>query len=102
MYNIQYYTRDTARNQPPVEVYTADRKQFVIAESDYPEATPAEKNPDVERYDPTGTRTALTTSQGIIKSLFLSYCRCKLNLVAFCSPCRLVRNLLFLQVIIFV
>ena len=60
VYNTQYYTRDTRRT-PMAEVTSVEGKQFPLLE--LPEVgSPGRKNPVVARYDPSMTRSAMTTT----------------------------------------
>lgn len=66
IYDIKYYTRDVARNQEPVKIIAGNSKRYLIDEKKHPNASPGRKNEDVERYDPTGTRSAMTTTQAAV------------------------------------
>lgn len=63
IYNTNYYIRDTRRNQEPILVRGADETVVALPTELPPSIGSVGKtNPSVARYDPTGTRTAMTTS----------------------------------------
>ena len=64
-YNIQYYTRDTARNPDPTIFAPTPENIKALDLGNKPitkDGSKGNKNPAVLRYDPTGTRSAMTTT----------------------------------------
>jgi len=70
-YNIQYYTRDSRRNfdarlNVPIEdSFQGEARKLLpqVRLVDKPEqGSPGQKNPDVFRYDPSGSRSAMTAN----------------------------------------
>jgi len=61
-YNTQYYTRDTTAHKKDIFVISSKTlsEGTVISESKL--GSPGNKNPAVLKYDPTGTRSAMTTT----------------------------------------
>ena len=70
-FNIQYYTRDTRRNQPPMKVMSANYDALPLPkESDIQQlGSPGRPNPNVALYDPTGTRSTMTTTHKQMRAL---------------------------------
>lgn len=66
LYNIQFYTKDTQNNYVDPVLVTDVEGNLRVPASEQAEATvggsPGNKNPAVLRYDPTGTRSAMTTT----------------------------------------
>mmetsp|Transcript_15154 Transcript_15154/g.17689 ORF Transcript_15154/g.17689 Transcript_15154/m.17689 type:complete len:206 (+) Transcript_15154:131-748(+) len=63
LYNTQYYTRDTKRNnRDAIYVVSAEAKSLLPASAPEPTGSPGNNNPAVLRYDPDGTRSAMSTT----------------------------------------
>ncbi|CCI39414.1 unnamed protein product [Albugo candida] len=73
VYNIQYYTRDTRRNlakEFAVEMHPSiPIKKIVELPEGAPKGSPGNKNPAVLGYDPTGTRSAMSTTHAAMNQL---------------------------------
>lgn len=67
-FDIQYYTRDVVRNAPGSALDSKPLAAAVIADLGLPAApkvdvgSPGMRNPAVERYDPSGSRSAMTAN----------------------------------------
>lgn len=69
-FEITYYPRDVRRlpevSPLPIETnFAGDAAKLLVAPATVPNAdagSPGQKNPDVQRYDPTGLRTAMTAN----------------------------------------
>jgi hypothetical protein len=69
VYNTQYYTRDTRRNKPPAVIYAQDMKSLPFPEKGLPPlGSPGRQNFNVALYDPSGSRSAMTTSHKAMNS----------------------------------
>eukprot|EP00516_Mucochytrium_quahogii_P005335 CAMPEP_0203744838 /NCGR_PEP_ID=MMETSP0098-20131031/776_1 /ASSEMBLY_ACC=CAM_ASM_000208 /TAXON_ID=96639 /ORGANISM=" , Strain NY0313808BC1" /LENGTH=174 /DNA_ID=CAMNT_0050632461 /DNA_START=107 /DNA_END=631 /DNA_ORIENTATION=+ len=63
IYDIRYYTRDTARNKAPVTVLGGGVETKSLPEIvPDPLSSPGNKNPAVLKYDPTGTRSSMSAT----------------------------------------
>jgi len=62
LYNTNYYTRDTIRNQRLPTISVSEPLKELPAVHPPELGSKGKRNPAVERYDPTGTRSAMTTS----------------------------------------
>ncbi|ETK95244.1 hypothetical protein F441_01844 [Phytophthora nicotianae CJ01A1] len=76
IYNIQYYTRDIRRFPFPTEVgmhpsIPVEKRAEIPA--DAKRGSPGNKNPAVLRYDPTGTRSAMSTTHEARDKLILQH-----------------------------
>jgi len=66
-FNTQYYTRDVRRRENHVQIgihpSLKDQVQLPVEmPKDLPKGSPGNKNPAVLRYDPSGTRSAMSTT----------------------------------------
>ncbi|KAF4325314.1 hypothetical protein BBO99_00000417 [Phytophthora kernoviae] len=76
VYNTQYYTRDIRRMRFPIEVgvhpsIPVEKRAEIPA--DAKRGSPGNKNPAVLRYDPTGTRSAMSTTHEARDKLILQH-----------------------------
>lgn len=72
LFNTQYYTRDTRRNKAPIVLYASkghDALPFPKASEVQLLGSPGRVNPTVAMYDPTGTRTTMTTTWKAMNAL---------------------------------
>lgn len=68
-FNNQYYTRDTRRNQAPMRITTDPTLPVIAMDNTEPMGSPGRNNPAVARYDPTLTRSAMTTTHKAMNAL---------------------------------
>ncbi|RLN87761.1 hypothetical protein BBJ28_00016011, partial [Nothophytophthora sp. Chile5] len=76
IYNTNYYTRDIRRMQFPIEVGVHPSiavEQRAEIPADAKRGSPGNKNPAVLRYDPTGTRSAMSTTHEARDKLIMQH-----------------------------
>jgi hypothetical protein len=67
LFNTQYYTRDTRRNKPSVLVLAKDLKVALPKVTDPGLSSPGRFNVNVMKYDPSGSRSAMTTNRKAVQ-----------------------------------